>query len=182
MPEPLVLFILCILCIDVHKNCRFPGPVAVRSKWRRGPDGAGLWCGRDARAPGWAFSHDRVTPRGQNCRSISGPAVVEGGPSVFVSIRVHSWFVFSDDPLFHSRMIHPVVGGRGRGLPETTRLRAACDGVKRVIHEDTRRTTKTHEVRRRGEPAPFRVPDTPSGSPVSLSNDPPVVGAGARLA
>ena len=113
VPEPLVLFILCILCIDVHKNCRFPGAVAVRSKWRRGPDGAGLWCGRDARAPGWAFSHHRVTPRGRNCRNISGPAVIEGGPSVFVSIRVHWWFVFSDDPLFHSRMIHPVVGGGG---------------------------------------------------------------------
>ncbi len=39
--------------------------------------------------------------------------------SVFVSIRVHWWFVFSDDPLFHSRMIHPVVGGRGLCLPES---------------------------------------------------------------
>ena len=25
-------------------------------------------CGRDARAPGWASSHDRVTPTGQKCR------------------------------------------------------------------------------------------------------------------
>ncbi len=35
--KPLVLFILCILCIDVHEICRFPGAVAVRSKWRRWP-------------------------------------------------------------------------------------------------------------------------------------------------
>ncbi len=57
-------------------------------------------------------------------------------------------------------------------LPETTPFGGACDGVKRVIHEGTRRTTKTHEVGRRGEPEPFRAPDRPSRSPVSLSNDP----------
>ena len=39
-------------------------------------------------------SHDMVTPRGQNCRSTPGPLVFEGGPSLFVFIRVHSWFVF----------------------------------------------------------------------------------------
>ena len=43
---------------------------------------------------------------------------------------------------------------------------------KRGIHEDTRRTTKTHEARRREEPEPFRAPDTPSRSPVLLSDDP----------
>ena len=42
-------------------------------------------CGRDARAPGWASSHDRVTPTGQKCRSILAPVVVEGGPSVLVT-------------------------------------------------------------------------------------------------
>ena len=57
------------------------------------------------------FLPDRVTPRGQNCRSISGPAVVEGGPSVFVSIRVHSWFVFIGGHLFFVRMI--CTEGRG---------------------------------------------------------------------
>ena len=36
-----------------------------------------------------ASSHDRVTPTGQKCRSILAPVVVEGSPSVFVSIRVH---------------------------------------------------------------------------------------------
>ncbi len=41
-------------------------------------------CGRDARAPGGASSHDRVTPTGQKCRSILAPVVVEGGPSVLV--------------------------------------------------------------------------------------------------
>ena len=69
-------------------------------------------------------------------------------------------------------MIGPA-GERGRGLSETNRFRAACDGVKRVIHEGTRRTTKTHEARSRGGPEPFRAPDRPSGFPVFLSNDPP---------
>ena len=48
------------------------------------------WCGRDARAPRKPSSHDIVTPRAQNCRSILVPLVVEGGPSVFRSIRVYS--------------------------------------------------------------------------------------------
>ena len=46
-------------------------------------------CGRDARAPGWASSHDRVTPTGQKCRSILAPVVVEGGPSVLVPYLKH---------------------------------------------------------------------------------------------
>ena len=40
------------------------------------------------------FSHDVVTPTSQYCRSIRAPLVIEGAPSVFVPIRVHSWFVF----------------------------------------------------------------------------------------
>ena len=55
--------------------------------------------GRDARAPGWASSHDRVTPTGQKCRSILAPVVVEGGPSVLLPIRVHWGFVFIDERL-----------------------------------------------------------------------------------
>ena len=39
-------------------------------------------------------SHDIVTPRAPNCRSILVPLDVEGGAPVFWSIRVHSWFVF----------------------------------------------------------------------------------------
>ena len=46
-----------------------------------GGDGRSCSCGRDARAPGGASSHDRVTPTGQKCRSILAP-VVEGGRSV----------------------------------------------------------------------------------------------------
>ena len=47
-------------------------------------------CGRDARAPGKPSSHDIVTPRAPNCRSILVPRVVEGSPSVFASLRVYS--------------------------------------------------------------------------------------------
>ena len=45
-------------------------------------------------------SYDIVTPRAQNFRSILAPLVVEGDPSVFRSIRVHSWFVFINDQRF----------------------------------------------------------------------------------
>ena len=41
-----------------------------------------------------AFSPDVVTPTSQYCRSIRAPLVIEGAPSLFVPIRVHSWFVF----------------------------------------------------------------------------------------
>ena len=66
------------------------GAAAGRFRWRRWPRLCQAWCGRDARAPGWASSHDLITPRVKNCRSILAPLVVEGGPSVFWSIRVHS--------------------------------------------------------------------------------------------
>ena len=79
------------------------GAVAGRSKWRRWPRLCQAWCGRDARAPGKPSScgrdaraprepssHDIVTPRAQICRSILVPLVVEGGPSVFVSLPVPS--------------------------------------------------------------------------------------------
>ena len=56
-----------------------------------GPPGwCQAWCGRDARAPGKLSSHDIVTPRAQNCRSILAPLIVEAGPSVFWSICVYS--------------------------------------------------------------------------------------------
>ena len=79
------------------------GAVAGRSKWRRWPRLCQALCGRDARAPGKPSScgrdaraprklssHDIVTPRAQHCRSILVPLVVEGGPCVFLSIRVPS--------------------------------------------------------------------------------------------
>ena len=56
-------------------------------------------CGRDARAPGWASSHDAGISRSRYRRCIRAPLVIEGGPSLFVFIRVHSWFAFfSSDP------------------------------------------------------------------------------------
>ena len=61
------------------------GALAGRPGWRRWPRLREELCGRDARAPGGALFHDIVEP----------PVVVEGGLSVFVSIRVHSWFVFT---------------------------------------------------------------------------------------
>ena len=76
------------------------GAAAGRTGWRRWLKLREDLCGRDARAPGWASSHDRVTPTGQKCRSILAPVVVEGGPSVLVPIRVHWWFVFIDERLF----------------------------------------------------------------------------------
>ena len=53
-----------------------------------------------------------VTPTGQKCRSIRAPLVIEGAPSVFVPIRVHSWFVFISKTKtagFLLCMIRPVV-------------------------------------------------------------------------
>ena len=69
----------------------------------------------------WASSHDRVTPTGQKCRSILAPVVVEGGSSVFVSIRVHWWFVFNCDQLSCS---HDPRGRAGASL----RARRCCGG------------------------------------------------------
>ena len=54
--EPLVLSILLILCIHVHKKCRFPGAVAVRSNWRRGPGCAGYGAGGTPALPGGLHS------------------------------------------------------------------------------------------------------------------------------
>ena len=98
-------------------------------------------CGRDARAPRKPSSHETVRPRARNCRSILAPLGVEGGPSVFWSIRVHWWFVFIKRLAIFSRMVRtrgraitahlsetkpvslsndpPRRGGRGPGLPET---------------------------------------------------------------
>ena len=45
------------------------GAAAGLFRWRRWPKLREDLCGRDARAPGWASSHDRVTPTGQKCRT-----------------------------------------------------------------------------------------------------------------
>ena len=73
-------------------------------------------CGRDARAPGWASSHDARISRSRYRRCIRTPLIIEGGPSLFVFIRVHSCPLVvrlqkrsavssSNDP--------PIVGGGG---------------------------------------------------------------------
>ncbi len=49
-------------------------------------------CGRDARAPGWASSHDAETPTSQYCTSTRAPLVIEAASSLFVSIRGSSSF------------------------------------------------------------------------------------------
>ncbi len=76
-------------------------------------------CGRDARAPGWASSHDVVISRSRYRRCIRARLVIEGGPSLFVFIRVHWWFVFKNDWQFLPRMIRPP--GRGPDLFEGLR-------------------------------------------------------------
>ena len=94
-----ILNILFILFIHVQKFLIALSPSRRRQPWRCSRliqvagDGSRLcqaWCGRDARAPRKPSSHDLVTPRAPNCRSILVPLVVEGGPSVFWSIRVYS--------------------------------------------------------------------------------------------
>ena len=95
------------------------GAVPGRCKWGRCPRLCQAWCGRDARAPRKPSSHDIVTPRAQNCRSILVPLVVEAGPSVFWSICVYSCpFVvrLHQRSAVFPRMIRP--DGRGAGLPE----------------------------------------------------------------
>ena len=63
---------------------------------------------------------------------------------VFVSIRVHWWFAFIDDWVFHPRMIRPA--GRGRCLTETKE--------KVGIHEDPRE--KRPPGARASRPHPLR--------------------------
>ena len=53
-----------------------------------------------------------VRPKQQSRRSSGAPLVEEGRPSVFVSIRVHSWFVFVNDWLFSPGMIRTARRGR----------------------------------------------------------------------
>ena len=62
-------------------------------------------CGRDARAPGWASSHDAGISRSRYRRCIRPRLVIEGGPSLFVFIRVHWWFVFKNDRQFLPRRV-----------------------------------------------------------------------------
>ena len=78
----------------------------VDPSWGRWPRLCRALCGRDARAPRKPSSHEIVMPRSQNCGNILAPLVVEGGPCVFVSIRVHWWFIFISDRPFSSNDPH----------------------------------------------------------------------------
>ena len=82
-------------------------------------DGRGcarLGAGGTPALPGSHQSHDIVTPRARNCRSILVPLTVEGGPSVFLSIRVYSssfvplrgflFLAFVDNPSIGFRMLN----------------------------------------------------------------------------
>ena len=82
------------------------------------------WCGRDARAPGWASSHDRVTPTGQKCRSILAPVVVEAGPSVLVTdTNACAWWLETGPKSSMSRLFD---SHRCTGCTGFFRRRLAC--------------------------------------------------------
>ena len=106
-------------------------------------------CGRDARAPGWASSHDVGISRSRYRRCIRARLVIEGGPSLFVFIRVHWWFVFKNDWQFLPRMIRPP--GRGPDLFEG--LRRDRQDALRVdqiaLHSLTLHSSQFTQARRR---------------------------------
>ena len=62
---------------------------------------ARLCAGGTPALPGGLHPNETVTPRGQKRRRTLVPLVVEGGPSVFVFIRVHSWFSFINEFIKH---------------------------------------------------------------------------------
>ena len=82
-----------------------PGAVAGRAGWRRGVRLCQCCAGGTPALPGGPSSRDGVAVKEVHWYSC-----------LFVSIRVHSWFVFVDDWVFHSRMIRPA--GQGRCFPE----------------------------------------------------------------
>ncbi len=120
-------------CRSVSLRCGSPPLLPVEIAWARpkqshgavaGRSGSRRWvrlcqdlCGRDARAPGWSSSPDAVTPTSQYCRSIRGSLVIEGAPSLFVPIRVHSWFVFISKTKTAGCFSSDRPAGRGRGYP-----------------------------------------------------------------
>ena len=82
---------------------------------------------------------------------VAPPRRTKGSPSVFVPIRVHSWFVFICDWLFLPGMIR--TAGRGRNLFETNAV--AVDGGRAVLSQ----WSSFHSIQRS-----FRLPD-PAGRP-----------------
>ncbi len=86
--------------VSIDPKCLISSPSAhpaSQESHRRAPPAAhrvaGNWfnvrqlCGRDARAPGWASSHEVVISRSRYRRCIRPRLVIEGGPSLFVFIN-----------------------------------------------------------------------------------------------
>ena len=121
-------------------------------------------CGRDARAPGKPSSHDIVTPRAPNCRSILVPLVVEGGPSVFWSIRVY-WCPFvvhlHEGSAVFPRMIR--TAGRAPGLRANGSF---PKGARRLSEKSPAR-----------HPPPHRRDCIPPGARASRPHTVPLAGA-----
>ena len=118
-------------------------PFRVDPSWGRQPRLCQALCGRDARAPRKPSSHETVRPRARNCRSILAPLGVEGGPSVFWSIRVHWWFVFIKRLAIFSRMV------RTRGRAITAHL------------SETKPVSLSNDPHRRGGRGPYLSETTP---------------------
>ena len=71
------------------------------------------------------YEAQEAIPKQQNCRSLLRLLVVEGAPSVFVPIRVHSWFVLKSSGDFSLKDLP------GRALATTSSrkpcIRSWCD-------------------------------------------------------
>ena len=66
-------------------------PLPVDSSGGDGRSCGRICAGGTPALPGGASPYDRVTPTGQECRSILAPVVVEAGPSVLVPYLKQTW-------------------------------------------------------------------------------------------
>ena len=126
--------------VDSRTNGSFPK--GARRLSENSPAGYPPPHHRDARAPGRASSHDAATPTSQYCRSTRAPLVIEGTPSLFVSIRGSSSFPKRKRPAVYpvypvhpcsiyspSRLIFPVAGLGWAQRPDSqSASRAAASG------------------------------------------------------
>ena len=92
---------LCRRELNGPGRSRALAPFPVDPGGGNGGGCAKICAGGTPALPGGSSFHAVVTPRSRYCRSIRAPLVIEGGPSVFVLIRVHWWFVFISGRLFH---------------------------------------------------------------------------------
>ena len=67
----------------------------------------------DNRYRGVIYEGHEVIPKQQSCRGIWAPIVIESVPFSFVSIRVHSWFVFSKRSAYLTQKIRTAGMGAG---------------------------------------------------------------------